>query len=87
MGSFKLEIKGSFERDIKKIDLRFIPKLLDSIEKLSENPFLNQSKKIKGTESTYRLRIGDYRVIYQVEVSEKVVIVYYVRHRKNAYKH
>ena len=41
---------------------------------------------MKGSESGYRLRIGDYRVIYQVDTENKVVVVYHVRHRKDAYK-
>ncbi|MDI6752845.1 MAG: type II toxin-antitoxin system RelE/ParE family toxin, partial [Thermodesulfobacteriota bacterium] len=37
-------------------------------------------------QSSYRLRVGDYRVIYQVDTANKVVIVYHARHRKDAYK-
>ena len=87
MGLFKVDLKGSFEHDIKKIDRKFIPIVLDSIENLSENPFPVQSRKMKDAESTYRLRVGDYRVIYQVNVQNKVVVVYYIRHRKDAYRH
>jgi len=39
MDSFKVEIKNSFERDLKKIDIRFIPQILEVLESLSDNPF------------------------------------------------
>lgn len=86
MGLFKIDPKGSLEHDLRKIDRQFIPKILEAIENLSENPFPVQSRKMKGSESSYRLRVGDYRVIYQVDTANKVVIVYHARHRKDAYK-
>jgi len=86
MGLFKIDPKGSLEHDLRKIDRQFIPKILEVIENLSENPFPAQSKKMKGSESSYRLRVGDYRVIYQVDTANKVVIIYHVRHRRDVYK-
>jgi mRNA interferase RelE/StbE len=86
MDSFKVELKRSFEQDLKKIDRQVIPRILEAIENLSENPFSEQAKKLKGAESTYRLRVGDYRVIYQADLSDKKLVIYYVRHRKDAYR-
>jgi len=39
-----------------------------------------------GVESSYRIRVGDYRVIYQVEMENKRIVIYHVRHRKEAYQ-
>ena len=87
MDLFKIDLKRSFEQDIKKIDKQFIPKIVEIVEGLSSNPFPPQSKKLKGSEASYRLRIGNYRIIYQVNTPSKLIVVYYVRHRKDAYKH
>ncbi len=86
MDLFKIDPKGSFEHDLRKIDRQFIPRIFEAIESLSENPFPVQSRKMKGSESSYRLRVGDYRVIYQVDTKNKVVTVYHARHRKDVYK-
>jgi len=86
MGLFRIEPKGSLEHDLRKIDRQFVAKILDAIENLSENPFPVQSRKMRGSESSYRLRVGDYRVIYQVDLANKVVIVYHARHRRDVYK-
>ncbi|MDO8142496.1 MAG: type II toxin-antitoxin system RelE/ParE family toxin [Candidatus Brocadiales bacterium] len=86
MDSFKIDWKGSSEHDLRKIDRQYIPKILNAIESLIENPFPVQSKKLRDAESSYRLRIGDYRVIYQVDFQKKFVIIYHIRHRKDAYK-
>lgn len=86
MGLFRIDPKGSLEHDLRKIDRQFIPNILEAIESLSENPFPAQSRKMKGSESSYRLRVGDYRVIYQVDTENKIVTVYHARHRKDIYK-
>jgi mRNA interferase RelE/StbE len=86
MGLFKIDPKRSFEHDLGKIDRQFIPRIIEAIESLSENPFPVQSRKLKGSESSYRLRVGDYRVIYHVDTENKVVTVYNARHRKDVYK-
>jgi mRNA interferase RelE/StbE len=45
MGLFKIDLKGSIEHDLKKIDRQFIPRILEAIETLAENPFPVQSKR------------------------------------------
>ncbi len=37
-------------------------------------------------ERVYRIRVGDYRVIYQVDTKTKIVIIYHVRHRREVYR-
>lgn len=73
MGLFKIDPKRSLEHDLKRIDRQYIPRIFDAIESLAENPFPFQSRKMKGSESSYRLRVGDYRVIYQVDNENKRV--------------
>ncbi|MFN3467074.1 MAG: type II toxin-antitoxin system RelE family toxin [Candidatus Brocadiales bacterium] len=42
--------------------------------------------KLSGGEATYRLRVGDYRVIYEVDTDAKIICVHYVRHRREVYR-
>lgn len=86
MDLYKIATKDSLERDLKKIDLQYIPKIFDAIKSLAENPFSVQSKKMKGAESSYRLRVGDYRIIYQVDTKNGIVTIYHARHRKDVYR-
>jgi mRNA interferase RelE/StbE len=86
MVSFKIDLRGSSEQDLKKIDRQYIPKIIEEIGYLGHNPFPVQSKKLKDSESSYRLRVGDYRIIYQVDKENKAIVVYHIRHRKDAYK-
>ena len=86
MVSYKIVWKGSSEHDLRKIDRQYISRILKAIESLADDPFPVQSRKLKDSESSYRLRIGDYRVIYQVDSQSKILTIYHVRHRKDAYK-
>ena len=64
----------------------YVQRIIDRIRELSANPFPRDSEKLTESENFYRLRVGDYRIVYQVDNKNKTVIVYYVRHRKTAYK-
>lgn len=57
-----------------------------AIENLALNPFPPQHRKLKIAEALYRIRAGNYRVIYQVDLVEKTVTIIYIRHRKIAYR-
>jgi mRNA interferase RelE/StbE len=41
---------------------------------------------LEGTETFYRIRVGNYRVIYAVDQKERIIVIHYVRHRKDAYR-
>ena len=86
MGSYRIEFKRSAERDIRKIGAAFIPRILDRIEALRDDPLPRQSLKLAGTEASYRLRVGNHRIIYSVDTETKSIVVYYVRHRREAYR-
>ena len=73
MGFYKLEIKKSVFKDLKHIDKHLVKQILLKIEALKENPRGNQSQKLHGTECSHRLRVGDYRIIYQIDDIQDVM--------------
>ena len=86
MGYYEIKWKHSAEKDLRGIDRQFISQIIEAVGSLSENPFPSQSRRLKGAESSYRIRIGDYRIIYQVDSKKKLIIIYHVRHRKDVYR-
>ncbi|MEC4684511.1 MAG: type II toxin-antitoxin system RelE/ParE family toxin [Nitrospirota bacterium] len=86
MGSYEVQWKHSAEKDLRSIDKQYIPRILEAIESLFDNPFTSQYRKLQGAESSYRIRVGDYRVIYQVDTEKKLIVIYHVRHRKDIYR-
>lgn len=86
MAFYEIKWKSSAERELWNIDPRQIPRIISAIEPLANNPLPPQCRKLRGSERNYRIRIGDYRVIYQVNPEDKTVIIYHVRHRREAYR-
>lgn len=86
MDSYEISWKKSAVSDLRRIGKQFINRIIRAIEALETNPYGINSKKLKATEHIYRLRIGEYRVIYQVDTSAKAIIIYHVRHRKDIYR-
>ena len=86
MGSYSLVFKPSVEDDLRKLPKHMVPKVLRRIEELSTNPFPRGVVKLTGAERLYRLRVGVYRVVYEVDAKSKRIVVHYVRHRREAYR-
>ena len=86
MASFEIQWKASAKKELKKIDKVEIPKIINEIEKLSLEPYPTNHKKILGTEHIFRIKIGNYRVIYSIENNELIIEIIRVRHRKEVYR-
>ncbi|AFZ51964.1 type II toxin-antitoxin system RelE family toxin [Dactylococcopsis salina] len=86
MALYKIEWKQSAKKEIKKLDKTIISKILEAVAVLAENPHPRSSKKLKGTENTYRIRIGNYRVVYSVFPSVLTIEIVKVGHRKSIYR-
>ena len=72
MGSYKVEWKKSAERELRNIDPKQIPRIINAVESLMDDPFPPQHRKMRGSEQDYRVRVGDYRVIYKVDTKGKL---------------
>jgi len=73
------------QKQIMKLDKKIIPIIKASIADLADNPRPYGYKKLKG-EDAYRIRVGDYRVIYEIDDGKIIVTVVSVGHRKDIYK-
>jgi mRNA interferase RelE/StbE len=83
---YKLLFDDKVTKDLKKIDKAWQKKILKKIKTtLIDNP--KSGKKLIGNLSSYyRIRVGDYRVIYEVKDDEIIVLVVKIKHRKDIYK-
>jgi mRNA interferase RelE/StbE len=86
MTSYKVVLKPSVEKDLRSLPKATITHIFQHIEKLKDEPYPRQSIKLSGAEHLYRLRVGDYRIIYSIAQEEKQIIVHYVRHRRDVYR-
>lgn len=73
------------QKQIMKLDKKAIPVIKAAIADLANNPRPPGHIKLKGEEA-YRIRVGNYRVIYEINDVEIIVVVVLVGHRKEVYK-
>lgn len=86
MGSFRLEWRRSTKKDLRRIAPHEVARIVAATHKLAEDPFPSGSGKLSGSEHAYRIRIGDYRVVYEVFPELGLVAIERVAHRKDVYR-
>ena len=86
MAAYTIDFKASVEKDLRKVPKDRLPDILEKIEELAEIPLPPDSKKLSGAEHLYRIRVGDYRIIYEVVHKTKSVTIFYIRNRRSAYR-
>lgn len=86
MPSHKLELSPSASRFLRKLDASTCDKIAAAIDGLIENPRPSGSRKLSGTKSNFRIRVGDYRVIYTIENKILAVFVIRIGHRIDIYR-
>lgn len=85
MDGYRLQIKRSAERDLRRLPLSLFARINRQILALGDEPRPPGVRKLKGTRSGWRIRIGDYRVLYQIDDEIRTVTVVRVRHRRDVY--
>jgi mRNA interferase RelE/StbE len=83
--SYKVIIKKSAKKEIATLPKNVIKRVLMKIKQLADEPRPSGCRKIVGTENTWRIRVGNYRIIYNVFDDVLIIEVIAVKHRKDAY--
>ena len=85
MESYRIVVKKSVSKDLKKIPKKDVLRILEAIKSLAQDPRPPQSKKLSGQER-YRLRQGNYRILYSIEDEQLIVQVVKVGNRRDIYR-
>ncbi|MEL6439537.1 MAG: type II toxin-antitoxin system RelE/ParE family toxin [Cyanobacteria bacterium J06621_8] len=83
--SYRVIIPKPVQKQLNNLPQKIRARLLAEIRLLQDNPRPNGVKKLKGYVNTYRIRVGNYRVIYEIEEGEMIVLILSSIHRQNAY--
>ena len=81
--TYDIEFKPRAIRDLKGIDITVARRVAEKIQMLKHD-LAGDVKRLTASTPEFRLRIGDYRVLFEIEGTR--VIIYRIRHRKDAYK-
>ena len=85
MAKFNLVFKESVSKDLKEVPKQDVQRILEGIDALRDEPRPQGSVKLSGKEY-YRVRQGNYRIIYEIQDSQLVVIVIKAGHRREVYR-
>jgi mRNA interferase RelE/StbE len=83
---YTVRITRRAQKELRKLGHQARERIRPKMLALAENPRPHGVKKLSGEEDLWRIRVGDYRVIYQISDRELVVLVVRVRHRSDAYR-
>lgn len=85
MDDYSITFAKSARKELEALSNPLIKRIFSRIEALADSPRPSGCKKLKGSEDLWRIRIGDYRVVYSIDDNGQVVDVIAVRHRSQAY--
>lgn len=85
MARYKIVIRKSVSKDIRGIPKKDLQRILNAIETLADDPRPTGSKKLSGQER-YRLRQGNYRILYEIEDDKLIVCVVKIGDRRDVYR-
>jgi len=83
---YEVLLERRAQRDIKKLPTEVFQRIIPHIKALAEDPKPPGCRKIAGSKNDWRIRIGEYRVIYEIDEHAEAVKVMRIRHRKEVYR-
>jgi len=81
-----LEFTASATREFRDLDRQLQRRITEKVTALCADPFPAGSKKLKGQADHFRIRVGDYRVIYRIDGKRVVIVVVRIGHRREVYR-
>ena len=84
--SYTIELRPAALRDLKRLPKEVLDRVSKKVNSLADNPRPPGVEKLSGSEDSYRVRVGDYRMLYGIRDEVLLVIMVRVRHRREAYR-
>jgi len=83
---YEVYLERAAERDLKALPIQNFQPIISRVKTLTDNPRPTGCRKIAGSRNAWRIRVGNYRVVYEIDDRAKVVRVMRVRHRREVYR-
>jgi mRNA interferase RelE/StbE len=83
---YTIVITRSAEKALRELPEKMQIKVIGEIKRLEFDPQPYGAKKLSGLSSTYRIRVGDYRIIYEIEQNRVIITVLKIAHRREVYR-
>jgi mRNA interferase RelE/StbE len=86
MGDYQITFARSASKDLEKLSTGEVNRIFVKIEALAKDARPKGCRKIVGEANLWRIRVGEYRVIYSVNDEQRIVDIVIIRHRREAYR-
>jgi mRNA interferase RelE/StbE len=86
VASYRVAFTSSAAKELKKLSIELVARIAPRLENLATNPRPPGCKKLQGGDREWRIRIGDYRVVYIIDDPKLLVEVTRIRHRSEVYE-
>lgn len=86
MASYRLEWRSSTKKDLRRLPPREVERIVSAAQSLINDPFPSGCKKLANSHRAYRIRVGDYRILYEVFSNVLIIEVVRVAHRGKSYR-
>ena len=86
MSPYEITFARSARRELEALETQLVARLWARIRALGGQPRPLGSRKLQGEEDVWRIRVGDYRVLYEIKDAARIIDIVAVRHRRDAYR-
>ena len=86
MANYEIEVSSTAEKQLRKLTQKDQISVLKRIQGLSSEPRPNHSRKLRGQTNVYRIRVGNYRILYSIEDKRLIIIILKLGHRRDVYR-
>lgn len=83
---YRVLLESTAEKDLSRLSSEIHDRVIVAIQALAANPRPSGCRKLAGSKNDWRIRVGDYRVIYEIADEIRIVRVNRVRHRRDVYR-
>ena len=82
---FSVKYSNQSEKFLKKSDKVLVRRVMDKIEKIMEEPIIHDAKKIEGSKGIFRVRVGNFRILYEVDYANNLIGIIKIDNRSKVY--
>ena len=83
---YEIYLERAAQQDLKRLSAKHFYRIISSIKTLADDPRPESCRKLSASRNDWRIRVGDYRIVYEIDDKQKIVNVMRIRHRREAYR-
>jgi len=79
-------LEAAAELSLRRLDRSVFPRVVQALRSLASDPRPHGCRKLTGSDSDWRVRVGDFRIVYEIDDRRREVRIMRIRHRREAYR-